>query len=103
MCGILAILGLAGSAEESRAKALELQKKIRHRGPDWSGCVVTGSNAIAHERLAIVDPLSGNQPLYSHEKTRSLAVNGEIYNHKALRAKMVPAGEKRAATSRRRG
>jgi asparagine synthase (glutamine-hydrolysing) len=67
---------------------------VRHRGPDGSGIHVVDSpdgqrcSSIAHERLAIVDPLSGNQPLFSHDRTRSLAVNGEIYNHKELRAQM---------------
>ena len=77
-----------------RLQTLTLQRLVRHRGPDGSGIHVVDSpdgqrcSSIAHERLAIVDPLSGNQPLFSHDRTRSLAVNGEIYNHKELRTQM---------------
>ena len=94
MCGFVGCFDLSsGSApiadglkEELRAQVLEMSKKIRHRGPDWSG-VYTGNNAIlSHERLSIVDPLSGKQPLVSDDEKIILAANGEIYNHKALRA-----------------
>ena len=94
MCGFVGAFDLSsGSApladglrEELRSQILEMSKTIRHRGPDWSG-VYTGNNAIlSHERLAIVDPLSGKQPLVSDDGTIILAVNGEIYNHKAIRA-----------------
>ena len=71
--------------EALRAQVLEMSRKIRHRGPDWSG-VYTGDNAIlSHERLAIVDPLSGKQPLVSDDNSIILAVNGEIYNHQQIR------------------
>jgi asparagine synthase (glutamine-hydrolysing) len=71
--------------ETLRAQVLEMSRKIRHRGPDWSG-VYTGDNAIlSHERLAIVDPLSGKQPLVSDDNSIILAVNGEIYNHQEIR------------------
>ena len=95
MCGFVGCFDLnSGSApiaeglkEELRAQVLEMSKKIRHRGPDWSG-VYTGNNAIlSHERLSIVDPLSGKQPLVSDDEKIILAANGEIYNHKEIRAK----------------
>jgi len=94
MCGLLAIVGSRMSSEALRLQTLTLQRLVRHRGPDGSGIhVVTmpggTCSSVAHERLAIVDPLSGNQPLFSHDRSRSLAVNGEIYNHKELRAEMV--------------
>lgn len=74
-----------GLKEELRNQVLEMSKKIRHRGPDWSG-VYTGNNAIiSHERLSIVDPLSGKQPLVSDDQKIILAANGEIYNHKDIR------------------
>ena len=74
-----------GLKEELRAQVLDMSKKIRHRGPDWSG-VYTGKNAIlSHERLSIVDPLSGKQPLVSDDGKIILAANGEIYNHKEIR------------------
>ncbi len=94
MCGFVGCFDLSsGSApigeglkEELRSQVLEMSKKIRHRGPDWSG-VYTGNNAIlSHERLSIVDPLSGKQPLVSDDGKIILAANGEIYNHKTLRA-----------------
>ena len=85
MCGIVGIFDLKKPADQQRGKALELAKKLRHRGPDWSGIHVTNQAILAHERLAIVDPASGQQPLYNQDKTISLAVNGEIYNHKELR------------------
>lgn len=85
MCGILAILGSAESAEDLRKKTITNVKKIRHRGPDWSGVkIVDGCNAIAHERLAIMDPESGEQPLVSTDGNITLAVNGEIYNYKEI-------------------
>lgn len=62
-----------------------MAKKIRHRGPDWSGIYCGGSAILAHERLSIVDPQSGGQPLYSPDKKQILAVNGEIYNHREIR------------------
>lgn len=94
MCGFIGCFDLAsggkpieeGLREELRAQVLEMSKKIRHRGPDWSG-VYTGPNAIlSHERLSIVDPLSGKQPLVSDDQKIILAANGEIYNHKEIRA-----------------
>lgn len=97
MCGFIGLFDLnSGSApiaeglkEELRAQVLEMSKRIRHRGPDWSG-VYTGDNAIlSHERLSIVDPLSGKQPLVSDDGKIILAANGEIYNHKEIRAKFA--------------
>ena len=81
MCSILGILELKTDPQEARALALRLSKRQRHRGPDWSGIYSGPRAVIAHERLAIVDPESGAQPLYSTDRTRVLAVNGEIYNH----------------------
>ena len=60
-------------------------KKIRHRGPDWSGVYSNEKAIMSHERLAIVDPASGKQPLFSQDKNLVLAANGEIYNHSELR------------------
>lgn len=84
MCSILGIFELEGRTEGLRQRALEMSRRQRHRGPDWSG-VYAGEHAIlAHERLAIVDVESGAQPLYGPDRTSVLAVNGEIYNHRAL-------------------
>ncbi len=85
MCGIACIFNIDQQTSELRQKALRMSKKIRHRGPDWSGIYVGGSAILAHERLSIVDPESGQQPLYSPDKTMVLAVNGEIYNHREIR------------------
>jgi asparagine synthase (glutamine-hydrolysing) len=88
MCGIIGVFDLKQSPEELRPKILVMSKKIRHRGPDWSG-IYCGERAIlAHERLAIVDPASGAQPLQSDDGNLILAVNGEIYNHLELRKKL---------------
>ncbi|WP_370091478.1 asparagine synthase B, partial [Winogradskyella sp.] len=73
-------------SEDLRPQVLEMAKSIRHRGPDWSGVYSDEKAILAHERLAIVDPASGKQPLFSEDKKLILAANGEIYNHKALRA-----------------
>ena len=82
-----------GLREELRGQVLEMSRKLRHRGPDWSG-VYSGNNAIlSHERLAIVDPLSGKQPLVSGDGKIILAVNGEIYNHKELRRELAGSYE----------
>lgn len=85
MCGIVAVFEADGMDAELRRDILDMSKKIRHRGPDWSG-IHCGSRAIlAHERLSIVDPESGNQPLYTPDRKVVLAINGEIYNHRELR------------------
>ncbi|WP_194851040.1 asparagine synthase B [Nonlabens antarcticus] len=87
MCGIVGVFELKKESALQREDVLELSKKLRHRGPDWSG-IYCGKNAIlAHERLTIVDPQSGGQPLYSPDGKVILAVNGEIYNHQEIRAK----------------
>lgn len=85
MCGIVGIFNIKEQRKELRQKALKMAQKIRHRGPDWSGICVGSKAILAHERLSIVDPQSGGQPLYSADKKQVLAVNGEIYNHRDLR------------------
>ena len=85
MCGIVAILSVKEQTQALRQKALKMSQKIRHRGPDWSGIYSGGSAILAHERLSIVDPESGGQPLYSPNRKQVLAVNGEIYNHQEIR------------------
>jgi asparagine synthase (glutamine-hydrolysing) len=85
MCGIVGVFDLKVSSEELRPKVLEMSKKIRHRGPDWSGIYCGEKAILAHERLSIVDPQSGKQPLYSKDGNLILAVNGEIYNHQDIR------------------
>src|SRR5574344_67919 len=85
MCGIVSIFNIQDQTPELRQKALRMSQKIRHRGPDWSGIYCGGSAILAHERLSIVDPVSGGQPLFSPDRKQILAVNGEIYNHKDIR------------------
>ncbi|MCB0398664.1 MAG: asparagine synthase B [Winogradskyella sp.] len=86
MCGIVCAFDIKQKSEDLRPQVLEMAKTIRHRGPDWSGIYSDEKVIMAHERLAIVDPASGKQPLFSEDKKLILAANGEIYNHKALRA-----------------
>ncbi|MDH5827553.1 asparagine synthase B [Sphingobacterium faecium] len=88
MCGIIGAFDLKDSVEVVRPQVLEMSKRIRHRGPDWSGIYSSEQAILAHERLAIVDPKSGSQPLYSPDGQVVLAVNGEIYNHQELRASL---------------
>ncbi|MCR5745470.1 MAG: asparagine synthase B, partial [Bacteroidales bacterium] len=85
MCGIAGIFNVREQSEALRRKALEMSRRIRHRGPDWSGIWCGGSAILAHERLSIVDPESGGQPLLSPDGKLVLAVNGEIYNHQQIR------------------
>jgi asparagine synthase (glutamine-hydrolysing) len=87
MCSILGIFGLGAGDDlvALRARAMELSQRQRHRGPDWSGVYVDEGAILVHERLAIVDPASGAQPLRSLDGELALAVNGEIYNHRELR------------------
>ena len=85
MCGIVSIFNIKEQTSELRQKALVMSRKIRHRGPDWSGIYCGGSAILAHERLSIVDPESGRQPLFSPDHKQVLAVNGEIYNHRDIR------------------
>lgn len=85
MCGIVGIFNIRDGVGALRAKALKMSAKIRHRGPDWSGVYAGESAILAHERLSIVDPESGRQPLFSPDAKQILAVNGEIYNHQSIR------------------
>ena len=85
MCGIVCAFDLKQKSDDLRPQILEMSKRIRHRGPDWSGIFSNDKALMGHERLAIVDPTSGNQPLFSEDGRYVLAANGEIYNHKELR------------------
>ncbi len=85
MCGIVGIFNIKQKNESLRQQALDMSKRLRHRGPDWSGIFASDKAILAHERLAIVDPQSGKQPLYTKDGKVVLAVNGEIYNHRELR------------------
>ena len=85
MCGIVCAFDLKQKSEDLRPQVLEMSKTIRHRGPDWSGIYSDDKAILAHERLAIVDPASGKQPLFSPDNKLVLAANGEIYNHRELR------------------
>lgn len=93
MCGIVCAFDLKKSAQELRPQLLEMSKRIRHRGPDWSGIFCGDKAILAHERLAIVDPQSGQQPLYSKDGKLVLAVNGEIYNHQSIRDRQAGSYE----------
>ena len=88
MCGIVCALDIKQNSNFLRSQILEMSKKVRHRGPDWSGIHCGKNVLLAHERLAIVDPASGNQPIFSHDKNLILAANGEIYNHRLLKEKL---------------
>ena len=85
MCGIVCAFDIKQTSDELRPQILEMSKKVRHRGPDWSGIYSDDKAILAHERLAIVDPASGKQPLYSPCGKLVLAANGEIYNHRDIR------------------
>ena len=88
MCGITAIFNIHADASALRQQALQMSKRIRHRGPDWSGIYQGRTAILAHERLSIVDPASGGQPLKSPDGRLILTVNGEIYNHRELREEL---------------
>jgi len=88
MCGIVCAFDINETSDKLRPQLLEMSKTIRHRGPDWSGIYSDDKAILAHERLAIVDPASGKQPLLSKDKSLVLAANGEIYNHQELRTEV---------------
>ena len=88
MCGIVCAFNLKQNQNVLRPQILKMSKLLRHRGPDWSGIYSCDNAILSHERLAIVDPASGKQPLYSPDKKIILAANGEIYNHLELREKL---------------
>src|SRR5688572_15665226 len=90
MCSILGIFGLqpGDDVQALRRRALELSQRQRHRGPDWSGVHLDDGVILVHERLAIVDPAGGSQPLHSEDGELALAVNGEIYNHRELEQRL---------------
>ena len=85
MCGIVCAFDIKGDREVVRANVLKMAQRVRHRGPDWSGIYSDDNAILAHERLAIVDPTSGKQPIISQDGKKIIAVNGEIYNHQTLR------------------
>ncbi len=87
MCGIVGVFDLKSTGVDLRSTILKLSKKVRHRGPDWSGIFYCEKAILAHERLSIVDPQSGGQPLFSKDGNLVLSVNGEIYNHQEIRAR----------------
>ncbi|MDB5251317.1 MAG: asnB [Flaviaesturariibacter sp.] len=89
MCGIVGVFDLKKPAEDLRPQALNMSRRQRHRGPDWSGIFMCDKSILVHERLSIVDPTSGKQPLRSTDGTLALAVNGEIYNHRELRKNLA--------------
>ncbi len=99
MCGIIGAFDLVESGAVVRSRVLEMAKRIRHRGPDWSGIFSADTAVLAHERLAIVDPQSGSQPLYSSDGQVVLVVNGEIYNHQELRESLSGYDFKTASDS----
>ncbi len=88
MCGIVCAFNIKGDNELIRSKVLQMAQKVRHRGPDWSGVFSSDKAILAHERLAIVDPTSGKQPIISTDGQKIVAVNGEIYNHQVLRSQL---------------
>jgi len=90
MCGIVCAFDIKSNSDEVRSNVLRMAKKVRHRGPDWSGIYSNEKAVLAHERLAIVDPTSGKQPIISDDGHKVIAVNGEIYNHKYLRERHTP-------------
>ncbi len=87
MCGIVCAFDIKSNSDFVRSNVLKMAQKVRHRGPDWSGIYSNSNVVLAHERLAIVDPTSGKQPIISDDGKKVIAVNGEIYNHKDLKEK----------------
>ena len=85
MCGIVCVFNIKNESTKLKQQVLEMVQKVRHRGPDWSGIFYNEKAIMAHERLSIVDPQSGGQPMYSKNRNLVLAVNGEIYNHRKIR------------------
>ena len=90
MCGIVCAFNIKSNSDKVRYNVLKMAKKVRHRGPDWSGVYSNEKAVLAHERLAIVDPTSGKQPIISDDGLKVIAVNGEIYNHIELKDKYTP-------------
>ena len=90
MCGIVCAFNIKSNSNKVRSNVLKMAKKVRHRGPDWSGIYSDQKAVLAHERLAIVDPTSGKQPIISEDGLKVIAVNGEIYNHIELKEKYTP-------------
>ncbi|NCB02804.1 MAG: asparagine synthase B [Spirochaetia bacterium] len=93
MCGFVGAFNITSEKGYMREHVIQMSKKIRHRGPDWSGVYTNNNCILAHERLAIVDPFSGKQPLKSKDEKLILAVNGEIYNHLEIRKKYASSYE----------
>ena len=89
MCSIFGILDIKEHPESLRRTALEMSRRQLHRGPDWEGIYQGEKAIIVHERLSIVDPSNGAQPLYNDNHTHVLAANGEIYNHKQLKSELT--------------
>ena len=98
MCGIVAVFELRTDPRELRQLALDRARRLRHRGPDWSGVAVADGAVLAHERLSIVDVEHGAQPLRSSDGLALLTVNGEIYNHRELRGRLAEPYEFQTAS-----
>jgi asparagine synthase (glutamine-hydrolysing) len=98
MCGIVGIFELREDPQQLRQLAVRMARRLRHRGPDWSGVAVADGAVLAHERLAIVDVEHGAQPLVSPDGKALLTVNGEIYNHRELRSRLAPVYEFQTAS-----
>src|SRR3954449_1094166 len=90
MCGIGAILDPGGSAHADAGR--RMVEALRHRGPDGDGVTTLGPVTLAHTRLAIIDVAGGDQPLSSEDRAVTAIVNGEIYNHHELRARLEARG-----------
>ena len=88
MCSIFGIFDIKENSKSLRTQALGLSRLQLHRGPDWEGIYQSDHAIVVHERLSIVDPGNGAQPLYNDDKTQVLAANGEIYNHVQLKSEL---------------
>jgi asparagine synthase (glutamine-hydrolysing) len=90
MCGIAGIVGAAPSATVLDA----MLKALDHRGPDDRGVVHGDGFALGMTRLAIIDLVTGRQPMLSEDGATTLVYNGEVYNFRALRAALEAGGHR---------
>ncbi len=92
MCGIVGIVDLEGTREIDRDLLSRMNESQHHRGPDEGGLHVEPGLGLGHRRLSIIDLATGQQPLFSADRSIVVTFNGEIYNFQAVRSELERLG-----------
>ena len=99
MCGIAGYISLEPNAVVNREPLKRMTDTLLHRGPDAEGFFHAQNVNLGHRRLSIIDLKTGNQPMYSDDKTLVVVFNGEIYNFLEIRTELEKLGHTFVTTS----